>query len=70
MNERTELKPCPFCGGNPIFYSYDPFDGYQGNLTKYAVACVKCTARINANTEEKAKAMWNRRADNERRKAD
>lgn len=65
-----ELKPCPFCGGIPMFYSYDPFDGYQGNLTKYAVRCLKCTARINAPTEEKAKEMWNRRANNEQREAD
>lgn len=66
MNDYT-LKPCPFCGATPILYSYDPFDGYQGNCTKHAVSCVKCTARVNASSEEKAKEMWNRRADNEQR---
>ena len=65
--KETELKPCPFCGGKPIHFSYDPFDGYQGNCTKYAVSCLKCSARINAITEEKAKECWNRRADNEQR---
>lgn len=64
--KETELKPCPFCGGNPMSYSYDPFDGYQGNLTKYAVRCLRCTAKISAATKEKAHEMWNRRADNER----
>lgn len=68
--EKTKFKPCPFCGATPIFYSYDPFDGYQGNNTMYAVACLKCSARISENTAEKAKEVWNRRADNEQREAE
>lgn len=41
-----QLKPCPFCGGNARIYVYDPFDGYQGNLTTYRVECTKCRANI------------------------
>ena len=60
----NELKPCPFCGGSAIFYSYDPFDGYQGNNTMYAVECTKCVATVKGITEEIAKSKWNRRTDN------
>lgn len=60
----NELKTCPFCGGKAIFYSYDPFDGYQGNCTMYAVECTNCVATVKGVTEEIAKSKWNKRANN------
>ena len=64
----TELKPCPFCGfGMPLIYQYDPFDGYQGNLTRYKIVCGNCSAKINRSTEEQAIKAWNRRAEDANR---
>ena len=59
-----EIKPCPFCGGNVSVYAYDPFDGYQGNLTRYRVFCLNCRASIEREDREKAIEAWNRRVDN------
>lgn len=57
-----ELKPCPFCGGNPVLekaYCY---------LELSVIYCNDCDAffsldSVNATDEEIAEA-WNRRADN------
>ena len=50
----SELKPCPFCGGAPAVIE----DGYKA----IAVHCFNCGADITAETERKACAAWNRRA--------
>ena len=59
----TELKKCPFCGGEANIESYDPYDGYQGNFTVWRVQCYQCRALIQRKTREKAIADWNRRAE-------
>lgn len=60
----TELKPCPFCGCEAINgYYYDPFDGYQGNLTRYRIRCEVCGASLERNTKETATEAWNKRTD-------
>lgn len=56
----NELKPCPFCGGKANVYSYDPYDGYQGNCAVWRVMCCKCKALIQRGTKEEAVAAWNR----------
>jgi Lar family restriction alleviation protein len=56
------LKRCPFCDGQAIYFTYDPYDGYQGDCTRHVVGCTKCTAKVTANTEEKVITMWNNRA--------
>ena len=50
----TELKPCPFCGGEASMYiAYD--DGYY-------VCCDECGCGLPVyNTEEEAIEAWNRR---------
>ena len=50
----SELKPCPFCGGIPAVVE----DGYKA----IAVHCFNCGADITAESEKKARAAWNRRA--------
>lgn len=50
----SELKPCPFCGGIPAVVE----DGYKA----IAVHCFNCGADITAESEKRARAAWNRRA--------
>ena len=64
--KENKLKPCPFCGEHDIaFYSYDPYDGYMGDLTLYCVKCRLCGACIKEISPEKAHEAWNRRANDE-----
>lgn len=56
--KETELKPCPFCGGEAR--------RYYGNHDMYGVTCKKCTAKIfGYATKASATRAWNRRADDE-----
>ena len=57
----TELKPCPFCGGEARSVSK-----YSNNKKwKYFCECWLCSCRTQYfETEEKAIKTWNRRADN------
>lgn len=59
----TELKKCPFCGGEAEAYSYDAYDGYQGDLAVWRVQCQQCRAFIQRGTKEEAIEAWNRRAE-------
>ena len=55
-NMSYELKPCPFCGGEPVVC------GYPDEFMVY-VKCSKCGAMsgLVQATEEKAAENWNRR---------
>lgn len=60
----TELKPCPFCGGEAEKKKYR----FQNKLV-YVVMCSVCTSRspmFLEEAKERAIIAWNRRADNER----
>ena len=59
----TELKKCPFCGGEANIESYDPYDGYQGDCTVWRVKCSECKVIIQKRTEKEAIEAWNRRAE-------
>ena len=60
MNERTELKPCPFCGGEASLRD-EPYRYY-----KYTVYCTKCgIGTLAEHIESIAIHAWNRRADDE-----
>lgn len=62
----SNLKPCPFCGSDKIHcFDYDPYDGYQGNLTSYIVRCRTCGVEVSRRTKVEAIAAWNRRVLNE-----
>lgn len=49
------LKPCPFCGGNP-------------KIKGKKIICVACgcTARTYGTTREQAISAWNRRVDHDK----
>lgn len=49
----TDLKPCPFCGGEPRIYDYG-----EGHCL---IACSFCCARTHDDFLEEAIATWNRR---------
>lgn len=56
----TELKPCPFCGGEPALSA-----GADTGLNDLAF-CTVCGANIDGRlfslTEPRAHTLWNRRA--------
>ena len=53
----TDLKPCPFCGGEASIYEEIPGG--------YIVQCHDCCGQIGIMTIEHAIAAWNARADTE-----
>ena len=52
----TELRECPFCGGD--VQAWEPPDCDFPH-----VSCLHCDARLDANTMPRAISAWNRRAD-------
>ena len=57
----SELKRCPFCGGEPKISVYDPYDGYQGNCTIYKIQCHKCGVKVESSFRDTCINLWNRR---------
>lgn len=52
---KTELKPCPFCGGKPDLGSYSSSENW-------IVVCSKCEAETQIyETEREAVKAWNTR---------
>jgi Lar family restriction alleviation protein len=64
--ERTNLKPCPFCGCEDIsLFYYDPYDGYQGDYCGvYKVRCSQCGCTLQNRDKTTAAKMWNTRFNN------
>ena len=81
--KETELKPCPFCGGEEVIAE---IDNLQNVLHIY---CENCVAEIGMDfvraglgdgsfmsfyelkqVMNELEEIWNRRADNEQREAD
>lgn len=50
----SELKPCPFCESTEIYTQ-------PMTTTWWIATCAKCTATIEADSEEEAIAAWNKR---------
>lgn len=79
MSER-ELKPCPFCGGKAKVKVCDSSGAYYADIgtemlhgrqmTHCLIHCEKCRVRTQTYlTRSGVFNAWNRRADNEQRKA-
>jgi Lar family restriction alleviation protein len=70
MRHNKELKPCPFCGGQAIYYhqssKYTDYDGDYvychkcGCRTKLFV-CFNGTGKTHNDTMKEAADAWNRR---------
>ena len=65
----TELKPCPFCGGEAVIEIVEPHSHILATfMPNYGggafIECQKCTCAISAETKEEAVEAWNRRANN------
>lgn len=60
----SELKPCPFCGGEAKDASHESCD-CCGKPFNGTVTCLNCEGEVSHyDTAEAAAAAWNRRADN------
>lgn len=58
-----ELKPCPFCGGEPHI-TIRPSEDHTG--VKCYIRCRRCDARSGRHkSAEFAQKAWNKRAENE-----
>ena len=59
VNKMTDIKPCPFCGGEPIMRIKWP--NTKNKLI--SIGCPKCRLECGDwHTEAKAISVWNRRA--------
>lgn len=58
---KTELAPCPFCGGKAVVYK-DP--SYLPLTIRYKVICENCSVQMYRGTMDKVVEACNRRADN------
>ena len=65
--KETELKPCPFCGGNAVLEYFKSRKGYEATIQCNG-ECVLYMSTITHDTEQEAieavTRAWNRRADN------
>lgn len=75
-----ELKPCPFCGGEADYYTYEQeHDLYDSNTlgfletyetTEHCVGCEECLAMVGPFvTKKQAIKAWNTRAYEEKNDA-
>jgi Lar family restriction alleviation protein len=64
--KETELKPCPFCGGEAEYKTFTT--GRILKFTAHYIACSVCGCQTNVQfTNKEAATKWNRRADHERK---
>lgn len=58
MQEKIELKPCPFCGGIPYLSKWE---SYPGNVDIYEIICSHCKSRSSNSLEKEIIELWNKR---------
>lgn len=57
MNKKTELKACPFCGGEAYL------DKVTEDYPNYVIRCANCRVSTQWCVDKnKAAELWNRRA--------
>jgi hypothetical protein len=61
MNDKTELKPCPFCGGEAKTSYHAGGNGGQGS---YSTRCAdwRCPSKTSSAWVDGAEKAWNTRA--------
>lgn len=47
----SDLKPCPFCGGEPVFFIHERQSGSNGIGYGFSIRCNRCGA-TNPNTRQ------------------
>lgn len=57
-----ELLRCPFCGALADHGLRDESSEYHGGKTRNIVFCTQCTASVEGENADEARAAWNRRA--------
>ena len=68
----SELKPCPFCGGQAVPVYSNKGSLYTGNILMLSaegtIKCKKCEVRLPRIYSRVSKAIeaWNRRAKDDR----
>lgn len=65
---KTELKPCPFCGGKAVISRNDlGKNNYPGSFFKYpnvvfhSAGCPTCGTSFSSKNEQEAVSKWNTR---------
>lgn len=58
MNNKEELKPCPFCGGEAVLWSPSIYDYRIGCKDD----CIPCKIEVYNEDEQDCIAAWNTRA--------
>lgn len=68
MEQKIELKPCPFCGKKAVINTIEPhahifvpMPDYEGGAF---IECTGCTCVVSGKTEHEAVEAWNRMVDN------
>jgi hypothetical protein len=65
VSEQT-LKPCPFCGAEPMEHAIEPhkheFCGMPDHPGSHVIECPRCECGMIAATKDVVFAAWNRRA--------
>lgn len=60
MENKTELKPCPFCGGKARLRK----ESHREYAATYSVTCQDCFVKTRSYSfDDKAIDTWNRRTD-------
>lgn len=57
----TELKPCPFCGGQAGLFYGDSTEGYIKGTGYVEAFCGLCGARIRGFNRDEVVSKWNTR---------
>ena len=62
--DKSELKPCPFCGGEARIKPFVSKRLFTKGMKVYEVQCTSCDCRTPlCYTSEVAEMRWNRRAE-------
>ena len=59
---KSELKPCPFCGGAGHVYEDGRLSSKSYDFPKWYIICKKCGVQTPTAKMEQVVRIWNRRA--------